>query len=175
LGPDTIGGTTAKVKQRRQDVKRRIARGLTQKKIAKQLDVSHRTVQRDVRAIKDQIMKEIKEEPIEKILFELTANMESISEEYWTMYHDETASDQVQLGALNSLKDLITSKIKTLQRLGIVREEPLEVHQKIEQNNLEGALEELRDEIEETNIDEIDPELEDKSIKEMEERKSENE
>jgi len=108
---------------RRDKVKKYVARGFPAQKIADKLDVSLRTIQRDIDDLKEEIAEKLEEEPIEEILFEMDSQLESIKEEYWKMYH-QTKQDTVRISALNNLRSILSDRVKILQRLGIIREEP---------------------------------------------------
>jgi len=123
--------------------------------IAKQLKVSYKTICRDKKEIQKELIRELKTEPIEKYLFELDANLSSLSEEFWKIYYETTGKGEnrrrlhpnTRIGALNSIKDLSLQKINVLQRLGIIREEPIKIKEDIKENRIEEALIELRKEI----------------------------
>lgn len=149
--------STQEVKKRRKQVKKYLIRGIPMKKIADQFDVSYSTIKRDKKAIKDELKEDLAEEPIEEALFELDATLDAVTQEYWKIYtakvKDEDGNKQpkhninARMGALKHIKDAIFQKIKILQRLGIIREEPLKIESEIENNNVEKALDMLESEI----------------------------
>ncbi len=114
----------AQLKKRRSQVKKMLVRGVTQEKMAEQLDVTRRTVARDVKHIKEEIKDKIKEEPIEEVLTDLEATLDILKQEYWKIYHDKEATNSVKLRALKSINESVENRIKLLQKLGVVREEP---------------------------------------------------
>ncbi len=108
---------------RRDQVKKLVARGFGEHQIADRLGVCRKTIQRDKKALKEEIAEKLEEEPIEEILFEMDSQLESIKEEYWKMYH-QTDQDSVRVSVLNNLRSILSDRVKILQRLGIIREEP---------------------------------------------------
>jgi len=139
--------TKHEIEKRRTKVKTLMIRGLTEKEIADKLNVSRSTIARDKRALKDKLKDNLDDEPIKEVLFEMDSYLESIAHEYWKMYYKDGQKENIKLGCLNSLKSVINDKIKLLQSLGIIREEPIKVEEELEDNNLSGARDELREEI----------------------------
>lgn len=149
--------STRRVKNRRKQVKKYLIRGIPMKSIADKFDVSYSTIKRDKKAIKDELKEDLAEEPIEQALFELDATLDAVTQEYWKIYtakvEDENGNKVPQhninarMGALKHIKDAIFQKIKILQRLGIIREEPLKIQSEVENNNVEKALDMLESEI----------------------------
>jgi len=152
-------------------VKKYLIRGIPMKNIADKFDVSYSTIKRDKKAIKEDLKEDLADEPIEQALFELDATLEAVTQEYWKIYtekevvrdgegnivYDDNGTKKKEykhdighrMGALNHIKDAIMSKIKVLQRLGIIREEPLKIEGELDNNNVEKALDMLDEEIKE--------------------------
>ncbi len=164
-------GTKRAVKQRRKAVKKYLIQGVPMTQIAERMNVSYSTIRRDRDRIKEDLKENLRDEPIEDALFELDATLEAVTQEYWKIYTEkevvrdddgkpvrdengEVKKDYKhdighRMGALRHIKDSIMSKIKVLQRLGIIREEPLKIEGELDNNNVEKALDMLDDEIKE--------------------------
>lgn len=138
-----------KQEERRQLVKKYLALGRTEHQIADKLDVARKTIQRDKEKLKDEIREKIDKEPIEELLFEFDNQIETIKQEYWRSYKN-AKTDNAKIGALNNIRGLMKDKVRILQNLGIIREEP-EKHE----IDMKGAVD-LKDIIEENEVDKDD-------------------
>jgi len=112
-----------KTERRRQLVKKYLALGRTEHQIADKLDVARKTIQRDKEKLKEEIRESIDKEPIEDLLFDFDNQIETVKDEYWRTYQ-KANTDNAKIGALNNIRGLMKDKIKILQNLGIIREEP---------------------------------------------------
>ena len=105
--------------KRLQRVKSLLASGASLQEIANALGVTKRTVANDVKLIKQNILDELKKEPLEKLLFEISIQTDETLRQYWRMY-TTAENENVKLGALNGICRLLSEKIYMLERLGVI-------------------------------------------------------
>ena len=136
----------SQLRKRRNKVKKMLVRGITQEQMADSLDVSRRTIARDIDAIKNEVKEKVKEEPIEEVLTDLEATLDVLRKEYWKIYHDNEASHTTKLRALKNINDSVENRIKLLQKLGIVRKEADKLEISESRDRLKEVYEELEQE-----------------------------
>jgi len=136
--------------------------------MASKLGVSRGTIARDKKRLREKNLDELKEGPVEEALLEIKGYMESVTDEYWKIIHGDDVSDSVKVSALNHLWEVVQDKIKLLQSLGVIKEEPLKIEKQEASNNVEEALEELNEELTSIGKDE-DRDLSELGLDEIEE------
>lgn len=140
------------IRQRRNRIRKTIADNprITNEELAEKEQVSEKTIERDIEAIKDE---EYQDPDIGRYIMRLRRQMEEMESQYQEEYQTAESSSN-RLGALNGRVRLKKVETKTLQRLGVLPEEPLRIRQENENNDLRDALDEVRDEIAEAEEEE---------------------
>jgi len=116
-----------RIEERRELVKQLVVRGLNNLEIVralktKRIDVNEITVRRDLRVIRKGIIKEVKKEPIEDLLFKMSLQFKAIIREAWGLYYDSTTPERVKPRLLITVLNTIEKESKILFNLGIVNE-----------------------------------------------------
>lgn len=146
--------TTEEEKRKRQEkVQIMLAKDptLTNEDLAEEFDVHSSTIKRDLAEVRERKEEMMEEEPIEMILLEMSTQMKALLKEYWRSYK-EFESETSQIGALNGARSLLKDRVKLLQRLGIIREEPRHVKKEIIDKDAEKILEEIEAEAEDLDV-----------------------
>jgi DNA-binding transcriptional ArsR family regulator len=110
--------TSREVEARRKKVKRLIAQGAPPSEIAVRLDVSQRTVARDLDALEQEVQA-LKQGDVDAVLRDLLATFETLNTELWGLYH-EAASKQVRYKALTEVRRTKTEMVSMYQTLGVL-------------------------------------------------------
>jgi len=104
----------------RQDAVRSLmVQGFKRHEIAKELDASYSTVDRALREVRNKIVKDLKNNTLDKVLSEFLLSYDKVYRETWKRYRD-AEDERVAITALALLNKLFESRIKILQSLGIV-------------------------------------------------------
>lgn len=140
--------TAAELEDRRNRVRRLKVFGLTDSEIAEKFNVSRRTIQADMKAIKQENKeKYLTEDPTEDLILEMMADMDYVRQERIKLYM-QTDNPNVKLGCLNKLEKKWADLLTNLQSLGLVEKaaERLEVsgNLNIDHKRLEEAVKSYR-------------------------------
>lgn len=112
------------IERRRGRVRRLLAKGADTGEIAARLDVSKRTIQRDVSALEDDL-RDIQQGDADRFLTTLDATYQTLRDECWTIYHqNRDGNDAVALGALKELRRVTDSHAERLAELGVFPDAP---------------------------------------------------
>lgn len=104
--------------ERLNKIKYHLARGITQKEMARLLEVTEQTIHRDIVLIRSQLISKLKKQPIDELLFKLRLNLDQVTKEYWELAGDSKHKN-IQLGALNSILKANEMEIHLMERLGV--------------------------------------------------------
>lgn len=110
--------------QRQEKVKKLMIRGLTYREIAQTLNTTEKTVFRDAKKIKERIILEIKREPVEKVIAQMSLEANAVVREAWKMYHNEKTSDKIRISCLRLVMDTLKRNSEILLNLGIIKRVP---------------------------------------------------
>jgi hypothetical protein len=124
--------TAYEIQERRQHVGRLRTQGLGLVQIAKVLNLSEFTVERDLKAYQEDNARRISTFEKEKYLGQSMANFERIREEAWTRYYG-AKEDRHKLKALDVLLSIEKEQTSMLMETGIIskpKEEPAHVEHK---------------------------------------------
>jgi len=105
---------------RREKVKKLLVRCLTIEEIAKALNVSPRTIRRDKTVIKRKILKKIKKEPIEGILFKMSLESNAVLREAWRNYYSNEALPKDKNISLRIIMESIEKQSRIMSNLGLI-------------------------------------------------------
>lgn len=115
-----------KVLARREKVKQLVVRGLTILEISEALSVSPATIKRDLSVIRQEFKELANNRAFEEVLTDFLMNYDAVFREAWKTYFS-TQNENVKLGALNLVTKIFDNKIKILQSLGVIKEEPVKI------------------------------------------------
>jgi len=114
--------TQAKTKERRNRLKKLIMRGYhSQETLAKALECSRSTIERDLIIIHEEIDAELAKEKVDDILKDFMLQTRGSYEDIQNMY-SASNDDFIKLRAQKQLQELREAKIKILQSLGMIKE-----------------------------------------------------
>lgn len=111
--------TQLKIDLRRQNVKHMIAMGIPTVRIAEQLGVHRHTIERDIAALKEDILKTIHEGSREDIFLQIEARRNFIEQCYWRIYL-QVDNWGTKLSALKQIQVLMNDWISILEKMGII-------------------------------------------------------
>ena len=125
------GTKKTKKKETKPEIQKRIERlqhvttlychNYTLEEIANTLNISIRTVTRDLKLIKKQTLEKLKtiEKEPNDLIAEIGLQINEITKKYWHVY-TTAENENNKLGALNGLTRMLGDKIHILERLGII-------------------------------------------------------
>lgn len=114
---------TLKAEMRRERIKRYIATGLTPREMAELEKINVATISRDMKALKEQILKEVEKKDITGLLLHLKSTKETSLRELWKLYR-ETKHPHLKLGCLKQINQLLAEEVEISQRLGVLEKAP---------------------------------------------------
>ena len=133
------------IKIRRRQVRRLWLRKVSIEEIAEQLNVSEKTVDRDLSQVRSESHQRLQKDVelqgnIQLVVEEHLMALDELMREMWVNYHKQ-GSPRTKVSILKILKDTYVDKLETLQSLGLVPSSKIEVEllqSQVDQNpNLE--------------------------------------
>ncbi|MGC9423877.1 hypothetical protein [Vibrio sp.] len=126
--------TTLEREQRREKVKRMVARGITAPAhIANALDVSRKTVYNDMEAIREEVLND-EQMGNGEMLFQIALRMDTVNRELWRL-HEKAQQDSVKLGTLNSIRQNNRDYVDILSKLGVIEQQAQRIRWEMRKND----------------------------------------
>ena len=125
------------VDERRRQVEKLRLRGTPVSTIAKILNVSDKTIYRDLKAIREQNIEAVSKTEKEEHMANAMARYREIEERAWTDYHTAAEGSPARIKALDLIRVIQSDKIKALRDTGFIQNQAqkveVEVNHKLEE------------------------------------------
>ncbi len=111
------------ITQRRERVSELLSQGWTEKRIAKELDVSYPTIVRDVKYLKEHVYEWVDEQARIGFMFECKKcidEIDSLKTAMYDLYYDPNTTPELKLRASKELRELLTLKIDNLGNIPVL-------------------------------------------------------
>ncbi len=120
------------IKIRRQKIRQLYIRRFSLEEIANHLNISTRTVSRDLDITKQQNYQALKQDlnlqnSIHNVVISYFATLDEITRQLWLNYHKTNLDQKVKIHTLKSIKDTWKDRIEVLQTLGFLPTQPVQI------------------------------------------------
>lgn len=109
-----------KVDKRREQVKRAMVRRVPAWKIAEEYGVSKRTIEMDIKAIREAEDLKMTRMNATDFLTDCKVRAAEVEREAWIIFHDENSGASEKLQALNTIRAIAKDDLTLMQTLGVV-------------------------------------------------------
>jgi len=115
--------TNRKINERREKVAKYTLKGFAASHIAKTLNVSESTIERDRKKHRQNWADNFKKESLEKAIYHFMMTHDEAFKIAWRVLED-TSDERIKLQCINTINRCLETKVKLLQSMGVIEQTP---------------------------------------------------